>query len=761
MRAARDGSTPARWLVIGGGAVVIGLAAGWPGGSDPWPPTMLPAVLCGVALVLIGFGRIAIPTALGFVAGMASLAIVGQLVFSLDASADPISGLTPPVRASAMMPAALALAGLGLLHFPLLPVGTALCGMCVLAIATLQLLLLHDVGNLVQSIGIRPEHVTPLPSALLLLGLGLGITLTARLRPAGPRSLGYTWAPHGATVLLVTSSIVIWQALVHLQMRDLTRLTRSAATVMNANLLREIHALASVLDVLAAQQLPDRDHAWEQEADILQRTSAGVLSLAFRDTQLNVVRRIWMSPQRPEPPPLLPEDHLLLDRTARQHVPIVTHVQRRDDGRPIVRIALARMRGDEVTGFISAMVDVGTLTEEKIATALQDYAMRIEVDGATFFEHGDPGVAWDDPAVQRRAMPLPGGTQWTLLVSPSRALQRSTRTVLPELVFGASLLLALLLGSTLQLARGAAAQAVRLEQEAEQRQQAEAELRVMTRDLEARVHERTEELQWANRTLASENVMRRRADTNLRRSNEDLRQFAAFVSHELRQPLSTIGIWAELLDTSEPPLTDKQRRHLSKIGSAVTRMARLIESELALAQLSHGELPKERVDLAHLLAEIRSDMAPLLEQAEARVETGALSTVKADPQQLRLLFRNLIENTLKYRRDVPPVIRIEERDPGDALVCTILVSDNGQGFMPGTAERIFTIFDRGADRNVPGAGIGLAICRRIVERHGGRIMAHGEAAVGATFVIDLPREGGDLEFGPESADGAKTDSTPA
>jgi signal transduction histidine kinase len=757
MRTGGDGSTPARWLVIASGAVVTGLAIGWPGGPDRWPSTSAPAVLCGVALVLIGFGRIAIPTALGFFAGMASLAILGQLVFSLDASADPGSGLTAPVRASAMMPAALALAGLGVLHFPLLPVGTALCGICVIAIATLQLLLLHDVANLVQSVGIRPEHVTPLPAALMLLSLGLGVTATARLRPAGPRSLGYTWAPHGATVLLVTSSIVLWQALIHLQMRDLTRLTRAAATVMNANLLREIHALGSVLDLLVAQPLPEPDHAWGQEADILQRTSAGVISIAFRDVQLNVVRRIWMSPERSEPPQLLPDDHLLMDRTARQHVPIVTHVQRGADGRPIVRIALARVRGDEVTGFLSAMVDVGTLAEERVATALQDYAMRIEVDGASFFEHGDPGIPWDDPAVQRRAMPLPGGTQWTLLVSPSRALQRSTRTVLPELVFGASLLLALLLGSTLQLARGAAVQAVRLVQEAEQRQQAEAELRVMTRDLERRVHERTEELQWANRTLASENAMRRRADTNLRRSNEDLRQFAAFVSHELRQPLSTIGIWAELLDTSEPPLTDKQRRHLAKIGSAVTRMARLIESELALAQLSHGELPKERVDLAQLLVEIRSDMAPMLELTAARIEIGRLTTVKADPQQLRLLFRNLIENTLKYRGDRPPVIRIEERDPDDVAVCTILVSDNGQGFTPETAERIFTIFDRGADRSIPGAGIGLAICRRIVERHGGRITAQGEAAVGATFVIELPREGGDLEAVADSPDESRVD----
>jgi signal transduction histidine kinase len=314
-------------------------------------------------------------------------------------------------------------------------------------------------------------------------------------------------------------------------------------------------------------------------------------------------------------------------------------------------------------------------------------------------------------------------------------------------VLGASLLLALLLGSTLRLARSAASQAIVLSLEAEQRRRAEAEIRAMARDLESRVRERTDELQQANRSLGLENTMRQRAETNLRRSNEDLRQFAAFVSHELRQPLSTIGIWAELLESGPPPLTEKQHRHLEKIRAAVARMARLIESELALAQLSHGELPKERVDLATLLAEIRSDMAPQLAEAGARLETGTLSSVTADPQQLRLLFRNLIENALKYRRDEPPVVRIEERDPADPAVCTILVRDNGRGFTAATAERMFTIFNRTTDGTIPGTGIGLAICRRIVERHGGRIRAVGDPDVGATFTIELARQGTDPGLG--------------
>jgi len=166
----------------------------------------------------------------------------------------------------------------------------------------------------------------------------------------------------------------------------------------------------------------------------------------------------------------------------------------------------------------------------------------------------------------------------------------------------------------------------------------------------------------------------------LLRANDDLRQFSAFVAHELRQPLSAMGLWAELLEGGPPPLNEKQRRQLDKIRSAVGRMSRLIESELSLAQMSHGELPKERIELTSLLAEVRSDLASALEQADARLETGPLGTVMADPRQLRLLFRNLVENALKHRGDAALVVHVEERDPKDAAHCIITVSHNGRGW---------------------------------------------------------------------------------
>jgi signal transduction histidine kinase len=744
----RLGDSPGmRLLVIACGAAVIALAFASDRPIHGWA-MIVPEVFCGLALILVGVGRVAIPTALAFVAATWALLVTGDVVLSVGARAGPA---LPSVRASVLIPVGLTLCGFGLLLYPLFAAGTALCGGCGLAIGVLCVLLPHDVFRLAQTIGIRPENVTPFPAALLPLVLGAGVTIAPRVRPFAARRLGYAWAPGAATFLLVMMSLVLWQALVRLQMRELARLTGSAATNVSAKLLSEVNAIGSIVHLLSRQP-PDPARAWAQEADVLRRTSPAVVALSFRDAHLGLVQQVALSPEIASPPELLPQDRELLKRTRKgEHLPVVTHVNRAREGHPIVRIALARDRVGKATGYVMAAVDVGTLLDDQVVTVLQDYAVRLEVAGMTVFERGDAGVSWDDPVVQARVVDLPGGTQWTLRVNPSPQLRRSARSALPDIVLGASLLLALLLGSTLRLARSTASQAIVLSLEAEQRRRAEAEIRAMARDLEGRVRERTGELEQANRSLALENAMRQRADTSLRRSNEDLRQFAAFVSHELRQPLSTIGIWAELLEGGPPPLTEKQHRHLEKIRAAVARMARLIESELALAQLSHGELPMEPVDLATLLAEIRSDMAPQLAEAGARLETGTLSTVTADPQQLRLLFRNLIENALKYRRDEPPVVRIEERDPDDPAVCTILVRDNGRGFTAETAERMFTIFDRTTDGTIPGTGIGLAICRRIVERHGGRIQAIGDPNVGATFTIELARQGTDPDLAAVSA----------
>jgi len=694
---------------------VIGLALASDRTTNGWT-LIVPEMLSGFALIFVAAGRIAVPAGLAFTAGMAAVLIAGDRVLGMGFWMDPA---LQPVRASILLPVAVTLGGLGLLLFPLLTTGTALCGLSVVAIGILGVLLATNGFGLAQSMGVRPEFVTPLPAAVIPVALGVGVFATHRLRPLPPRSLGYAWAPGAATFLLVTMSFVVWQALVRLQERDLAQLTRSAAATVSGKLLSDLSAIGSIVDLLSRQG-SDPARAWTQEAQVLRRTSPAVVSLSFFDANLAPVQQIVMTNAFVVPSELPPEDRYLLASTLRDaHRPVVTPVDRRVEGHPIVRLALARDPAVLDAGYVVAALDVHTLLAEW-TSALQDYAVRIEIEGALIASSGSAGTSWDDPAVHRQVLSLPGGTQWTLLVNPSKPLRRSARSNLPDIVLGASLLLALLLGSTLRLARAAASHAMELGVEAEQRRRAEAEVRALNQTLEHRVEQRTEALL---------------------RANDDLRQFSAFVAHELRQPLSAMGLWAELLEGGPPPLNDKQRRQLDKIRSAVTRMSRLIESELSLAQMSHGELPKERIDLASLLAEVRADLASALEHADARLETGPLGWLMADPRQLRLLFRNLVESALKHRGDAALVVHVEERDPKDAAHCIIVVRHNGRGFTAETAQRVFTIFNRMPDPPQSGTGIGLAICRRIAERHGGRITASGDPESGAIFTIELPREG--------------------
>jgi signal transduction histidine kinase len=429
--------------------------------------------------------------------------------------------------------------------------------------------------------------------------------------------------------------------------------------------------------------------------------------------------------------------------------PLVTAVRTGADGRPLVRLILPRNATGARAGFVSALVDVETMIEAATADSRLEWVVRVEADGRPIFERGRRPVeaTAGTPFAARRELVLPDGTAWTVVVMPATPLWRITRSGLPQMVLIGSLLVALLLGATLRLARASAVQAAALAREVEQRRQAEHELRALTVGLEGRVAERTDELSRVNRTLQSENARRQQAERGLRRSNEDLRQFAAFVSHELRQPLSTIGIWAELLEsTGGDGLGEELRLYLQKIRGAVARMARLIQGELALAQVTQGDAPKEIVDLRAMIEEVRGDLAPAIESAGARLDLGRLGSVEADPEQLRLVFRNLVENALKYRRPgVSPVIRIEECSNGNPTMCEIVVGDNGRGFVEVDAGDIFSMFRRSADADVQGSGVGLAVCRRIVERHGGTIAAEGRPGEGATFRIRLPRTAGDVE----------------
>jgi len=191
--------------------------------------------------------------------------------------------------------------------------------------------------------------------------------------------------------------------------------------------------------------------------------------------------------------------------------------------------------------------------------------------------------------------------------------------------------------------------------------------------------------------------------------------------------------------TAGPVLRGEARSHLDRMLGAAARMRTLISDLLTYSQVTVRSQPFVPTVLAGTAREVVADLEVVIADAAGRVEIGELPVIDADPIQMRQLFQNLVANALKYRHaDRPPVVRISSSSL-DAAHCTIAVADNGIGFNPEYTERIFKMFERLHGRaRYDGSGIGLAICRRIAERHGGTITATSTPGQGATFTVTLP-----------------------
>jgi|GEM_PF-1621113 len=276
--------------------------------------------------------------------------------------------------------------------------------------------------------------------------------------------------------------------------------------------------------------------------------------------------------------------------------------------------------------------------------------------------------------------------------------------------------------------------------------------------MEELVQDRTRALTESNAALIDEIEVRRIAEKNertaaeeLRRSNQELEQFAYVASHDLQEPLRKIQAFGDrLAQKFTGQLGEQGGEYLDRITKSASRMRTLINDLLTFSRVATRMTPFEDVDLNLLVRDVQIDLEERLSQTQGRIECRTLPVIQADASQMRQLFLNLLANALKFARPgVPPIITVQGKpfietpvDGPERDMCRIDVSDNGIGFDPQYAERIFQIFQRLHGRNeYEGTGIGLAICRKIVERHAGRITAIGKPGEGATFRIELPSRG--------------------
>ena len=264
-----------------------------------------------------------------------------------------------------------------------------------------------------------------------------------------------------------------------------------------------------------------------------------------------------------------------------------------------------------------------------------------------------------------------------------------------------------------------------IEQYAAARDRAEAEVWELNAHLEARVRERTAELERANERLS--------------RSNRDLTQFASVASHDLQEPLRTIGSYAGLLGRRyQGKLDEKADRYIEHLVSGAKRMQTLVQDLLAYSRVGTQPIRFEAVNFEDVLRDVLESMRVSLVECRARITHDPLPTLQGDIGRLGQVLQNLIGNALKFAKpEHPPSIHISAWRLGQDWIFS--VRDNGIGFDAQYAERIFLVFQRLHQVGTyAGTGIGLAVCKRIIEAHGGRIWAESEVGVGSVFSFTVP-----------------------
>ena len=259
--------------------------------------------------------------------------------------------------------------------------------------------------------------------------------------------------------------------------------------------------------------------------------------------------------------------------------------------------------------------------------------------------------------------------------------------------------------------------------------------------------------------VSSDITARKEADEKLKRfaeklerSNAELDSFASVASHDLQEPLRKIQAFGDRLRAKcADQIGEQGRDYLARMQNASERMQVLIQDLLKLSRIASRAQPFSRCKLGKVVADVLGDLEVAIEDKHARIEVGELPVIDADPLQMRQLFQNLLTNALKFQKPgETPVIAITceialaksgeiPGAPRGSELCRISVQDNGIGFEQKFADQIFVVFQRLHTRHeYEGTGIGLAVCRKITDRHGGVIVAKSVDGKGATFIVTLP-----------------------
>jgi len=517
-----------------------------------------------------------------------------------------------------------------------------------------------------------------------------------------------------APLIGVVATLLFWRAAVSLEQEQIHRFT-NAETSRVVSWARDFLRQRAENSLRSAGRwlLDDPEDRGEWNYDVFSRRLAVPEVVTVEWVGPDLQSRWWpLDSTAPVVPEVVPLEYL--QQAVVEHRVVMFGPLALPDGNVAAATIVPIERGGELAGWVVTLYDLGMVFRAALAGTGTGFAVVVTDDGREIFarygtEHA-PMQEWGHTVEV-------GYDELTvdLLVEPTAATVESFRLALPRLVLGGGLFGSLVLVLVIGLAR------------VSRLRTAEAQL-TGTLQSEARARRRAER--------ALEHKVR-----ELSRSNREFERFGYAISHDIRDPLNAIALNLQVvLDDPDGDVGSDDRGRLEAARRGVSRIDDMLGRLLRYSSVGRGGDELDLVDVAEIIEDAMANLQALIEEHDATVAWGQLPRVIAYRAQLTRLFQNLLSNAVKYRSSEAPQVTVECHQGDDEW--TFSVSDNGSGMGKKQIERAFELFWRPDTAADDGSGIGLAICKRIVELHGGRMWVESTPGEGTTFFFTLPSNPG-------------------
>lgn len=699
----------------------------------------------GVGLYAVTAKRPWLTRVSGVIVLVLSSLTLGEYLFGLDLGIDQAL-MRDDIAASVMFPGRMALEttmgfllsslslllmnrdALGIAVSPRRADVVGLTGTIILVLGVMTILLFltgmqvsYGWGKLTRSMAI--------PTAVGFVMLGAGLVSWSRQRSRVARASEIHWLPFAVAAGGLTVTLLLWQALVVQEHHSLEATIASTVAHVESEIRARMEARMLTLAFLAARQgrwevLSQED--WTADAETIVHDFPGFQAIAWIDGSLRVR---WVAPLDGNDALVGSEitaepQRLALFETVRatRAAALSETFDFVQGGRGFV-MYIPISQGEHLVGAIEAGFRAEVLFTAILRGIAPGYSLVVMNTHEELYRRVSAGEDLEAEWGQKKKIEF-AGAQWQVRVWPLPTTLAKQQSRVTNWALGSGLLVTALFSLVVALAQ---------------------ERHVRARTMEITSHElsgenaRRKEAETAVRTLNMELDRRVREQTAaLARANDDLRQLAYVSAHDLQEPVRMVSTYTQLLARRyQGQLDEEADRFISQTVAGATRMHSLLIDLLAYLQLDIGEHDRRAVSCEEILATVLSDLHPEITATAAVITHDPLPTVQGNGAHLALVFRNLIKNTLTFCHAASPRVHVSAKRQGDAWV--LAVRDHGIGIEPRYAERIFLMFERvHPQADYPGTGMGLTLCKKIIERHGGKMWVESQFGEGATFYFTIP-----------------------